>query len=62
MAALMALVATLAAQAAQSTAPPPSTATGTDTENARRLGQSTYVDLEAGAGYSTNPESIVLVG
>ena len=55
MAALMALVAALAAQAAQSTtsAPP---AVVPETANMRQVGQRTYVDLEGGAGYSTNPQ------
>ena len=53
MAAVMALVVALAAQStsfsSDSTAVP-------DTENARKVGQRTYVDLEGGVGYSTNPQ------
>jgi hypothetical protein len=56
----LALVAALAAQAvAQTGAPPPAPApapTASDTTAAAtRVGQSTYLDLEAGAGYSSNP-------
>ncbi|HEV2593848.1 MAG TPA: hypothetical protein VGU01_01450 [Sphingomicrobium sp.] len=54
----LALVAVLAAQAATQTgAPPPAPGTAADgtTAPTTHAGQSTYVDLEAGAGYSTNP-------
>lgn len=58
----LALVAALAAQAATQTGappPPPSTAPPTTASGtagpATRIGQSTYADLEAGVGYSTNP-------
>src|SRR5690348_4721203 len=56
MAAFIALIATLAAQAAQSAtaaAPPITTAEPTAKRN---VGQVTYLDLEGGAGYSTNPQ------
>jgi hypothetical protein len=58
MAAVIALMATLAAQTAQPTQSsvgnaPPSTAA--EPTKARTLGQSTYVDVEGGVGYSTNP-------
>src|SRR5690348_18506142 len=55
MSALFALIATLAAQATQSTtaaSPPQTTAERT---KARSVGQVTYLDLEGGAGYSSNP-------
>lgn len=59
MPAVIALIATLAAQAAQSTAAPPapstSTTEGEPTEK-RNIGQVTYLDLEGGVGYSTNPQ------
>jgi hypothetical protein len=56
----LALLAALAAQAATQTgAPPPTPAPGPvaaeTTAPATRTGESNYVDLEAGAGYSTNP-------
>jgi len=55
----LALVAALAAQAATQTGAPPAPTTTTAPADtgvaATRVGQSTYVDLEAGAGYSTNP-------
>jgi hypothetical protein len=55
----LALVAGLAAQAATQTGAPPTPApnaapSGT-TAAAAAIGQTTYVDLEAGVGYSTNP-------
>ena len=53
MSALVALLATAALQAAQSTTTAPSPAP--QMETTRKLGQSTYLDLEGGAGYSTNP-------
>lgn len=56
MAAVIALMATLAAQSAQSTTAPTSSLPSTEPSEARTLGQSTYLDLEGGAGYSTNPE------
>ena len=55
MGALIALTAAVVAQATGSS--PASTAAPTDTTApARKAGSTTYVDLEAGAGYSTNPE------
>lgn len=51
-----AVVAALAAQVATQTgtsAPPPTS--GDTTAPTRRVGESTYIDLEAGAGYSSNP-------
>jgi hypothetical protein len=54
MPAVIALIAGLAAQVAQSqaaTAPPTAEAA-----KARNVGQSTYLDLEGGAGFSTNPQ------
>lgn len=55
----LALVAALTAQAATQTgAPPPPTTTSAPVETAgpvTHTGKSTYVELEAGAGYSTNP-------
>lgn len=56
MGALIVLTAAVAAQAATNTA---STATAVPSDTAapaRTAGSTTYVDLEAGAGYSTNPE------
>jgi len=52
----LAVLAALAAQVATQTgtsAPPPTL--GDTTAPTRRAGESTYIDLEAGAGYSTNP-------
>jgi hypothetical protein len=52
----LAVVAALAAQVATQTgtsAPPPTS--GDTTAPTRGVGESTYVDLEAGAGYSSNP-------
>src|SRR5438552_12099197 len=43
-----------AALAAQ-TAAPAASATPVDPTTARKVGQSSYLDLEAGGGYSTNP-------
>jgi hypothetical protein len=54
----LALVAALAVQAATQTGAPPPSPAAKAPETAvptTHVGQSTYVDLEAGAGYSTNP-------
>lgn len=54
----LAVVAALAAQAATQTgAPPPTSAPTTSPTStaATQIGESNYVDLEAGVGYSTNP-------
>lgn len=57
MGALIALTAAVAAQAATSSGPLPATTVPSDTTApARKAGSTTYLDLEAGAGYSTNPE------
>ena len=57
MGALIALTAAVAAQAATNSGSPPPTTPPSDTAApARKAGSITYVDLEAGAGYSTNPE------
>ena len=55
MSALIALIASLAAQTAQSTTAPAPPPAAPEPANARNLGQTNYVDLEGGVGYSTNP-------
>lgn len=57
MGAIIALMASLAAQAAQSTITPAPSPAAPEPTNARKAGQLTYVDLEGGVGYSTNPQS-----
>lgn len=54
MGALIVLTAALAAQTTTAAGSTP--ATDKPTDSGRTAGQSTYVDLEAGAGYSTNPQ------
>jgi hypothetical protein len=57
MSALLALLASAAAQATQpatGTAPAPTTVP--EPTNGRSVGHRTYLDVEAGAGYSTNPQ------
>ena len=56
MASVIALVATLAAQTAPSTTAPPPPPTTAEPTKGRNVGQLTYVDLEGGVGYSTNPQ------
>ena len=57
MAAVIALIATLAAQtAAQTTTAPPPPPTTAEPAKGRNVGRLTYVDLEGGLGYSTNPQ------
>jgi hypothetical protein len=56
MGAIIALMAGLAAQAAQSTTAPAPQPTTPEPTKARNVGQLTYVDLEGGVGYSTNPQ------
>ena len=50
-----ALIILTAALAAAQTAAPAGSAASTDTAKASKVGQSSYVDVEAGAGYSSNP-------
>jgi hypothetical protein len=52
MSALIAFTAALAAQ----TTPPASTPATTPSEARPKAGEATYLDIEAGAGYSTNPQ------
>ena len=52
----IALIATFAAQAAQSTSAPPPPTTVAEPAKERNVGQLTYLDLEGGVGYSTNPQ------
>jgi hypothetical protein len=56
MGAIIALMAGLAAQAAQPTTAPAPQPTTPEPTKARNVGQLTYVDLEGGVGYSTNPQ------
>jgi hypothetical protein len=56
MGAVLALIAGLAAQAAQSTTAPAPPPAAPEPTKGRNVGQLTYVDLEGGAGYSTNPQ------
>src|SRR5690242_4878792 len=57
MGALIILTTAVAAQAATSSGSAPATPPPSDTAApARKAGSTTYLDLEAGAGYSTNPE------
>lgn len=51
---MSALIALTAALAAQTT--PPTTTTTAAPEEARKAGRSAYLDIEAGAGYATNPQ------
>src|SRR5438270_11708396 len=51
---LFLVTAALAAQATQGGTPPPATPEP-GAAPARKAGQSTYVDVEGGVGYSTNP-------
>jgi len=55
MSALIAILANAALQAAQSNTPPPPP-TVAEPATARKVGQQTYLEVEAGAGYSTNPQ------
>jgi hypothetical protein len=56
MGALIILTAALAAQATPASGSTPPAAGAEKTSSGPKVGQSTYVDLEAGAGYSTNPQ------
>jgi hypothetical protein len=56
MSAVIALMATLAAQTAQPTTPAEAPPTGSEPAKGPGVGQITYLDLEGGAGYSTNPQ------
>ena len=57
MSAVVAVISILAAQAAQSTtAPPPPPPTTAEPAKASNVGQVTYVDLEGGVGFATNPQ------
>ena len=55
MSAFVALAASLAAQTAAQTGAPPADASPTDKPASPKAGQLTYLDLEAGVGYSSNP-------
>jgi hypothetical protein len=53
---MSALIAFTAALAAQTTTPTSSTPATTPSEARPKAGETTYIDIEAGVGYSTNPQ------